>query len=70
MHWLMTAESEQLRISKFVFAVALAVCLAGVGIYFYNVVKWSDYPDFGFSFRTATGIHVVGVVREHGEKSA
>jgi class 3 adenylate cyclase len=45
------------------------VCLTGLAIYSYNIIKWSEYPDFGFSFRTATGIHVVGVVREHGQKS-
>ena len=65
----MAAALEYIKMSRIIFIVALAVCLAGVTIYSYNILKWSHYPDFGFSFRTATGIHVVGVVRDHGKKS-
>jgi len=35
----------------------------------YNIVKWTDAPDFGFGFRNATGIKVVGVLREHGRQA-
>ena len=35
-------------------------------LYIYNIILWSDYPDLGFSYRTATGLKVVGVVRKHG----
>jgi serine phosphatase RsbU (regulator of sigma subunit) len=53
--------------SAFVLVVALTASIAG--LYFYNIVNWATYPDFGFGFRTATGIEVVGVVTENGRKA-
>ena len=38
-------------------------------VYFYNIYSWRKYPDFGFGFRTATGIEVIGTVTEHGRKA-
>ncbi len=35
-------------------------------LYLYNIINWRNAPDFGFGFRNATGIKIVGVVREHG----
>jgi serine phosphatase RsbU (regulator of sigma subunit) len=35
-------------------------------LYLYNIIQWRNAPDFGFGFRNATGIKIVGVVREHG----
>ncbi len=39
------------------------------GLYFFNIINWGSYPDFGYGFRTATGINVAGVVTENGERS-
>ena len=56
-------------LSKIAFVSVLALAIAIAGLYLYNIVKWGDYPDFGFGFRTATGIEVVGVVTEHGRRA-
>ncbi|MBW1822148.1 MAG: GAF domain-containing protein, partial [Deltaproteobacteria bacterium] len=51
------------------FAICVALVLTTAGFYLYNIIKWANYPDFGFGFRTATGIEVVGVVTEPGRKA-
>ncbi len=35
----------------------------------YNIILWTEAPDFGFGFRNATGIKIVGVLREHGRQA-
>jgi sigma-B regulation protein RsbU (phosphoserine phosphatase) len=37
--------------------------------YLYNIYSWRQYPDFGFGFRTATGIEIIGTVSETGQKA-
>jgi hypothetical protein len=32
-------------------------------------VKWANIPDYGFGYRTAAGISVVGVVTEPGQRA-
>ena len=54
-------------LSKIAFTICVTVFAIIAGFYLYNIVKWKDYPDFGFSLRSATGIKVVGVVRDHGK---
>jgi len=50
--------------------IVILMLFTGIAIlYFYNIIKWGDYPDFGFGFRSATGIRIVGVVTEHGKKA-
>jgi len=56
-------------LSRIAFAFAMVLVLSSLGLYLYNIVKWSDYPDFGYGFRTATGIKFVGVVTELGRKA-
>jgi hypothetical protein len=56
-------------VSKIAFVSVLAMATAITGLYLYNIIKWGDYPNFGFGFRTATGIEVVGVVTEHGRRA-
>ena len=34
-----------------------------------NIIRWMGVPDFGFGFRNATGINVVGILRENGRKA-
>ena len=58
-------EKKQIfSITSFVISV-LIVCSI-TGFYFYNIVKWVNYPNFGFGYRTATGISTVGVLTEIG----
>ena len=56
-------------LSSVVFAASTAFILTVAGLYFYNIVRWAGYPDFGFGFRSATGIRIVGVVTENGQKA-
>ena len=56
-------------LSKIAFAICVALVLTIAGFYLYNIIKWANYPDFGYGFRTATGIEVVGVVTEPGRKA-
>ena len=63
----MTDREKIYSIASFTLAVVLVVTLAG--LYFYNIIRWMDYPDFGIGFRTATGIKEIGVVNEHGSKA-
>ena len=44
---------------------AVIVCV----LYAYNIYRWANIPDFGFGFRTATGIEAVGILNEHGRSS-
>ncbi|UCD88661.1 MAG: GAF domain-containing protein [Desulfobacterales bacterium] len=56
-------------LSKILFNSIVTATAAISLLYLYNIFKWKDAPEFGFGFRNATGIHVVGVVREHGQKA-
>ena len=50
----------------------LVLSLAVYGIcvlYVVNLIQWNDTPDWGFGFRNATGVHVVGEVGDQGAKS-
>ncbi len=49
-------------------AVALLVT-AFAALYLYNIIKWADYPDFGYGWRSATGIEIVGLVTEPGRRA-
>ncbi|MBP1742096.1 MAG: hypothetical protein H6Q48_4389 [Deltaproteobacteria bacterium] len=62
------AEKKHLP-STIAFLVLLAALVTVFALYFRTIVKWSEYPDFGYSFRSATGLKVIGVVTKHGEQS-
>ncbi len=48
----------------------MLILIAVVAIFYgYNIFSWSEYPDFGYGFRTATGIEVVGTVTENGRRA-
>jgi len=51
------------------FAVCVLLVLTIAGLYLYNIIKWANYPDFGFGFRTATGIDVVGTITDNGRRA-
>jgi serine phosphatase RsbU (regulator of sigma subunit) len=52
-----------------IFYFASVVFLLIAIIYFYNIIKWIDYPDFGYMLRAATGLHIVGDVSENGRSA-
>ena len=56
-----------LSITAFVLIVSIVVAIAG--LYMYNIIQWRNYPDFGFGFRTATGIEIVGTITENGRRA-
>jgi len=60
--------TDRKTLSKISFVCALALILAVVLLYLYNIIKWKDIPDFGFYRRIATDIGVVGVVTDPGRK--
>jgi serine phosphatase RsbU (regulator of sigma subunit) len=48
------------------YSILASVVLISV-LFLVNLLMWRNAPNFGFGFRNATGIKVVGVVRSHGE---
>ncbi len=59
--------SERVRlVSTIGFAGVLISITAIAAIYLYNITKWGKYPDFGFGWRAATGINLVGTITENG----
>ena len=62
------AERKNIFSKIFFYSIVTAAAVISL-LYLYNIIKWKDEPEFGFGFRNATGIHVVGVVREHGKKA-
>ena len=54
------------KLSIIAFLTVLAVALTIIVLYIYNIINWRNYPDFGFGFRTATGIEIVGTVTQNG----
>ena len=61
--------TEKRTLSKISFACALALILAIVLLYLYNIIKWGHLPDYGYGYRTATGIGLVGALTEPGRKA-
>ena len=65
----MQATDKLKLLSMITFIVVLALFIGVAALYFYNIINWGNYPDFGFGFRSATGIRIVGVVSENGKKA-
>ena len=55
--------------SRIAFALSLALVIIINLLYLYNLIHWRNYPDFGFGWRTATGVDYVGQLTEHGRKA-
>jgi class 3 adenylate cyclase len=51
------------------FALSLALVITINLLYLYNLIHWRNYPDFGFGWRTATGVDYVGQLTENGRKA-
>ncbi len=65
----MDVTNNRKTLSKVFFVIALAMIIAIASLYLYNIIKWGNLPDYGYGFRTATGVKVVGVVLEVGRKA-
>ncbi len=65
---MVTVERQRLY-SKIAFSITLAAFIFVAGMYFYNIIKWSNYPNLGYGVRTATGIEYIGIVNEHGKSA-
>ena len=55
--------------SKIVFICGLVATLTIAMLYFCNIVKWGEQPDYGFYRRTATGKYIIGVVTDQGRQA-
>ena len=55
--------------SSTAFVISVAITLTISAFYLYNIFKWANYPDFGYGFRSATGIYVVGVLTKNGKNA-
>jgi membrane-associated protease RseP (regulator of RpoE activity) len=65
----MVALIKRKTLSKISFGCALILLCAVAILYLYNIITWADYPELGFAFRSATGVNVVGVLAEAGQKA-
>ena len=65
----MNDSARKKTISTTAFIVVLVIFIGIAVLYFYNILNWGNYPDFGFGFRSATGIRIVGLVSDHGKKA-
>ena len=65
----MSKVEKQNNFSWITFITCIALLITIAILYFYNIFQWSNYPDFGYGFRSATGIKIVGLVTDNGAKS-
>jgi class 3 adenylate cyclase len=65
----MKPDDKKKPLSIIAFTVILTLVVFAAILYTYNIIIWSNFPDFGFGFRTATGINVVGVVTHPGREA-
>ena len=56
-------------LSQIAFFCVISATLAIALLYLYNIIKWANLPDYGFGYRIARGISVIGSVTEPGRKA-
>jgi class 3 adenylate cyclase len=61
--------AKKKTLSKVAFGCALIAIIAVASLYLYNLINWGELPDYGYGFRTATGVRVIGVVMDVGRKA-
>ncbi len=59
--------NHSISFAGFFLAVIILIFISGT--FLYNIYHWSDYPDFGYGFRNATGIKIIGTLTQHGKRS-
>ncbi len=55
--------------SRIAFVSILSLLIALALFCAYNIIEWGKMPDYGYGFRTAIGIRVIGMVMETGRKA-
>jgi len=65
----MSAVFSNKRLSTVFFAGVLTLVLSTSVAYFFNILAWADYPDFGFGWRNAWGVRIVGLLSDHGRQA-
>jgi len=65
----MSAVFSNKRLSTVFFAGTLALVLSTSVAYFFNILEWANYPDFGFGWRNAWGVRIVGLLSDHGRQA-
>jgi len=58
--------AKKRTLSKIFFSCALAFIVIIILLYLYNIIKWGNIPDYGFGYRAARGIGIVGLLTEPG----
>lgn len=61
--------SERKTLSKISFVCALLLALTFAIIFLYNIIQWGNLADYGYGYRTATGIGVIGALTDPGRKA-
>ncbi len=64
----MTSKDNKNR-SWFAFGLVMAFIVTVASLYFYNILKWADEPEFGFISRSGTAIDIVGGVEKEGHQA-
>ncbi len=65
----MRLTDKQHLASTIAFFALIAALLVVFAVYFRAIVNWSDYPDFGYGWRSATGLKEIGLVTKHGAQA-
>ena len=55
--------------SCFAFGLVVAFILTVASLYFYNIIKWGDEPEWGFFFRSGSAVDIIGGVRKEGRQA-
>jgi adenylate cyclase len=66
---IMTLVHNKKYLSTLLFVCWLVPVFIVFYLYLMNIIRWSELPDLGFAFRTATGIKTVGNLREGGRNA-
>jgi transcriptional regulator with GAF, ATPase, and Fis domain len=55
--------------SWFAFSLVMLFILIVASLYFYNIFRWANEPEWGFIFRSGSAIDIIGGVREKGHEA-
>ncbi|MFO8163542.1 MAG: PDZ domain-containing protein, partial [Desulfatiglandales bacterium] len=64
----MTPNNKKYR-SWFAFSLVMLFILIVASLYFYNIVRWANEPEWGFIFRSGSAIDIIGGVGEKGHQA-
>ncbi|MFO8163238.1 MAG: adenylate/guanylate cyclase domain-containing protein [Desulfatiglandales bacterium] len=64
----MTPNNKKYR-SRFAFSLVMLFILIVASLYFYNIVRWANEPEWGFIFRSGSAIDIIGQVGEKGHQA-